>query len=215
MKILAVSDVELGMLYSAQVTKRFTDIDLLISCGDLPAGYLDYISSTLNVPLYYVLGNHQNNPVWWSDSPLPQNPGTGSDLHRTCRVFNNTLLMAGVEGSLRYNKGRQQYTQEQMWQHVFSLLPGLFWNKIRYGRFLDVFVTHAAPWKIHDQDDLPHVGIKAFRWLNKVFKPQLHLHGHIHIYRTDTVRETMYYQTKIINTYGYKEIEIPAEKLSR
>ncbi len=215
MKILAVSDVELGLLYSAQVAKRFPDIDLIISCGDLPVYYLDYISSTLNIPLYFVLGNHQNNPVWRSDNILPRNPFTGTNLHRSCSVFNNRLLLAGVEGSLRYNKGKQQYTQDQMWQHVFSLVPQLFWNRVRYGRFLDIFVTHAAPWKIHDQEDLPHVGIKAFRWLNKVFRPMLHLHGHIHVYRSDTVVETMYYQTKIINVYGYREIEIPSEKLIR
>jgi len=87
---------------------------------------------------------------------------------------------------------------------VFNLFPLLLWNRIRYGRYLDIFVTHASPWGIHDQPDYPHVGIKAFRWLLTVFKPQIHLHGHIHVYRPDTVTETHFEETRVINTYGYK-----------
>ena len=215
MKILSVSDVELGLIYSSQVAKRFSDIDLVISCGDLPVFYLDYLSSALNVPLYYVLGNHQNQKELTQDGLISRSSFMGYDLHRSCCVYNKQLLMAGVEGSVRYNKGEKQYTQEEMWVNVFALVPGLFWNKVRYGRFLDIFVTHAAPWKIHDGEDCPHIGIKAYRWLDKVFKPLLHLHGHIHVYRSGTVTETMYYQTKIINTYGYKEIGIESSALKR
>src|SRR5438105_4508518 len=32
--------------------------DLILACGDLPYGYLDFLVSTLNVPLLYVPGNH-------------------------------------------------------------------------------------------------------------------------------------------------------------
>ena len=93
-----------------------------------------------------------------------------------------------------------------MWTNVFSLVPALLRNKLLHGRYLDLFVSHAPPWQIHDQQDLPHNGIRAFRWLDKVFKPKIHLHGHIHVYRSDTVRETVYYNTKVINCYGYREI---------
>jgi hypothetical protein len=48
------------------------------------------------------------------------------------------LILAGIEGSLRYNRGRYQYTQRQMWQMVFGLVPQLLFNKVRYGRYLDV-----------------------------------------------------------------------------
>ena len=57
-RILAISDVELGQLYNASIRDRHQGIDLVLSLGDLPMYYLDYISSALNVPLYYVLGNH-------------------------------------------------------------------------------------------------------------------------------------------------------------
>jgi Icc-related predicted phosphoesterase len=90
---------------------------------------------------------------------------------------------------------------------AFRLVPRLLWNKVKAGRYLDILVTHAPPWQIHDADDLPHRGIKAFRWLIDVFKPELNLHGHIHVYRQDTVTQTRVGSTNVVNTYGYREFE--------
>jgi Icc-related predicted phosphoesterase len=114
------------------------------------------------------------------------------------------LLLAGVEGSIRYRPGKYQYTQSEMWGHVIKLLPGLFVNKLIYGRYLDVFITHAPPWGIHDKSDLPHQGIKAFLWLLRIFKPEYHFHGHVHIYRPDIVTETWYKDTLVINAFGHR-----------
>src|SRR6266540_4226788 len=48
--ILAISDeVEAG-LYGPGIRDRFGHADLVLSCGDLPDYYLDYITSVLNVP---------------------------------------------------------------------------------------------------------------------------------------------------------------------
>jgi hypothetical protein len=123
------------------------------------------------------------------------------------------LLLAGIEGSNRYNFGEHQYTQVEMWAFAFSLAPALMVNKIRYGRYLDILITHAPPWKIHDMDDLPHHGIKAFNWLIKVFTPLYHLHGHTHVYRPDTIIETQVGATCVINTYGYHELILKPEEL--
>jgi Icc-related predicted phosphoesterase len=140
-------------------------------------------------------------------------PWGGIDLHRAHRRHPSGLLMAGIEGSLRYNFGPYQYTDEEMWWFVLMLAPGLLLNKLRYGRFLDVFVTHSPPWHIHDADDRAHRGSKAFRWLLQVFKPAFHLHGHIHIYRRDTITETWFDQTRVINVFGYREITFNARDL--
>lgn len=207
MKILSVSDVELSFIYSAHIAKRFRDVDLVISCGDLPYSYLEYIISMLDVPLYYVRGNHASKVETTSGGDRTEVWG-GIDLHRRVRRDPSGLLMAGIEGSLQYNFGPHQYSQAEMWAFVFGLVPGLMLNKIRYGRYLDVFVTHASPWKIHDMDDRPHRGAKAFRWFIDVFQPKYHLHGHIHIYRPDTITETTVGRTKVVNTFGYKEIVI-------
>ena len=207
MNILSISDIVLPQLYSPQIRERFSDVDCVIGCGDLPYYYQEYITSTLNVPLFFVHGNH-DPIVEYTDHGEFSQPRGGVNLHRRV-IYWRGLLLAGVEGSVRYSRrGVYQHTQRQMWQAVFGLAPQLLWNRMRYGRYLDVFVTHASPWGIHDQPDHPHVGIKAFRWLLTVFKPQIHLHGHIHVYRQDTVTETHFGQTRVINTYGYKLIRL-------
>ncbi len=207
LKILAVSDVEMPIIYSPAITQRFPDVDLVIGCGDLPYFYLEYMISMLDKPLYYVRGNHAPRFKEEGVGGARTEPWGAIDLHRKVKRDESGLLLAGIEGSLRYNTGRYQYTQSEMWGMVLGLIPRLLLNRIRFGRFLDVFVTHAPPWKIHDAEDLPHRGIKAFRWLVDVFQPGLLLHGHIHIYRPDIVTETEIGKTKIINTYGYRELE--------
>ena len=52
MKILSISDVVIPFIYSAQVRSLFADVDLVVSCGDLPYTYLEYIISMLDIPLF-------------------------------------------------------------------------------------------------------------------------------------------------------------------
>lgn len=206
MRILSVSDTEIGFIYSPMIIERFQSTDLVISCGDLPYYYLEYIVSMLNVPVYFVRGNHASKIEITSGGERTY-PWGAVELHQRVARDKSGLLLAGLEGSLQYNKGPHQYTQAQYWNKAFRLVPGLMINKLRTGRYLDILVTHAPPWKIHDADDLPHRGIKAFRWLIDVFKPAIHLHGHIHVYRQDTVTETLVGKTRVVNTYGYREFD--------
>ncbi|MDR3575663.1 MAG: metallophosphoesterase [Anaerolineaceae bacterium] len=207
MKILAISDVELGFIYSPLIIDRFKDVDLVVSCGDLPYYYLEYIISLLNVPLYYVRGNHASL-VESGSAGDRSSPWGAIDLHKKVKRASSGLLLAGIEGSLRYNLGPHQYSQFDMWWLVWGLVPGLLINKLLYGRYLDIFVTHAPPWQIHDKTDLPHHGIKAFRWLIDVFQPAFHVHGHIHVYRQDEVVESLEKNTRVVNSYGYRLLEL-------
>lgn len=207
LKILSVSDEVDPLVYSASIRERYGDIDLVISCGDLPYPYLDYIVSSLNCPLYFVHGNHDLShkaiPIETDTYPLG-----GENLHRRIS-WNKDLILAGVEGSILYNnKSPYQYPQYKFWSFVLGLVPGLMANKVKHGRFLDVFVTHAPPAGIHDRADWAHQGIKAFRWLIKVFQPAYHYHGHIHLYRPGAVRESTFGKTRIINTFRSRTIEI-------
>ena len=52
MKILSLSDVENKGLWDFYEKGRLSDVDLIISCGDLDPGYLEFIESVTNVPLY-------------------------------------------------------------------------------------------------------------------------------------------------------------------
>lgn len=202
MKILTLSDIPIQMIYSAQIRGLFPDVNLVLACGDLPYYYQEFVVSMLDVPLYYVRGNHDKVIEHNLHGPRSA-PQGATDLHGRVIDYRG-LLLAGIEGSLRYRSGPFQYSQNEMWYNVFNLVPGLMRNRVRYGRYLDVFVTHAPPKGIHDMSDLPHQGIEAFRWLLHVFKPAYHFHGHIHVYRPDTITETRFESTTVVNTYGFR-----------
>ncbi len=214
-KILSLSDVLVPFIYSPNIRSRFNGVDFVIGCGDLPYSYQEYVLSVLDVPLYFVRGNHDKE-VEYSLSGLRHSPQGAFDLHSKT-TKQQGLLLAGVEGCLRYRPGPYQYTQGEMWWNVFGLLPGIFRNKLLEGRFLDIFVTHAPPRGIHDKEDLTHRGINAFRWFITVFKPAYHFHGHIHVYRPDALMETRFGSTLVINTFGHREtvLEDAPEKVSR
>ncbi len=213
MKLLALSDRESPLVYSPYIKRRFNDIDLAFGCGDLSYFYLEYIISTLDIPLYFVRGNHAA-AVEYGVAGQRTAPWGAINLHkRVIRDRKTGLLLAGIEGSLRYNKGDHQYSQFKMWRMILGLVPRLILNRIIYGRSLDIFITHAPPLGIHDQNDLPHRGIHAFKWFDKIFQPTVHLHGHIHLYQPGMVRKTILGKTQIINVFGYQVLKLENPKI--
>jgi hypothetical protein len=206
MKLLAVSDIEVPLLCSPGSKNNFNPIDLLISCGDLPNDYLSCLADILNAPLCYVLGNHQISLQNKSENPLVMPDGT--DLHQKCIIDGSGIILAGIQGSLRYNMGHNQYSQAEMWSFVLGLVPIFLVNKVRFGRYLDLFISHAPAWEILDGKDQVHRGSKAFRWLVDTFQPMLHLFGHVHLYRQDAKAQMYVKHTLAMNVYGYREIEL-------
>lgn len=208
-RVLTLSDVETSAVYNSRIRSRFGEVDLVISCGDLPSYYLEYVISMLNLRLYYVNGNHVQRPENEDNIEGIEHPWGAINLHRKV-VYDreHDLILAGIEGSLRYNDGSHQYSQTEMWRMVLGLAPQLVRNKVKYGRYLDVFVTHAAAAGIQDDTDKAHQGIEAFRWLLATFKPRYHLHGHMHHYNPLIPNLSQFGDTKVVNTYGYREIEI-------
>ena len=74
MKILSVSDVVKPILYHHSDDSRFADVDLILSCGDLPTEYLTRLVNAFKAPLYYVRGNHD---IRYDEKP----PAGCRDLH--------------------------------------------------------------------------------------------------------------------------------------
>lgn len=211
-RILAVSDRVMDHLYSADVRDKYSDLDLIIGCGDLPFYYLDFLISALDVPLVYVRGNHDGEPQYAADKRVLTAVQGGQELHRRT-IQMKGLLLAGLEGSMRYRPhAPHMYTEREMTLQVVRLVPRLLWNRQRYGRYLDILITHSPPFGIHDQSDLPHTGFKIFLTFMRYFKPRYLLHGHVHLYRQDVPRVTTHEETTVINVYPYRllEIESPA-----
>jgi Icc-related predicted phosphoesterase len=81
---------------------------------------------------------------------------------------------------------------------------------MRYGRFVDILLTHAPPLGIHNGPDRPHRGFWAFLQAMDLFRPRYLIHGHIHrSYGFSTETETRYGETQVINTAGYRVLDIP------
>ncbi len=216
LQVLSISDSVSQQVYSSKIRRLFGKADLAISCGDLPYYYVEYVVSTLDVPVFYVRGNHAKK-VEYGNAGQRTAPAGATNLHRRV-VYRKGLLLAGIEGSVRYKPGPFQYTQRQMWKYVWQMVPRLLLNRALYGRYLDIFITHAPPWGIHDMPDWPHQGIRAFRWLIEVFKPAYHFHGHIHLYGPNARYRTHFKETEIINTYGHRYLRLenlPVQEDSR
>ena len=76
------------------------------------------------------------------------------------------LIMAGLEGSIRYKpQGRFQYTEFEMGLKVLRLVPRLAYNQLFKGRALDILISHSPPLGIHNGQDHVHRGFASFLWL--------------------------------------------------
>lgn len=200
MKILTVSDTVMGPLESAaNLRRRYADVELVISCGDMPVAYLEFITTILGVPLLYVRGNH--------DEIYEREPPGGIDLHNNFFEYKG-LTFIGLEGSMRYNKGTIQYTQSQMHWMVTGLAPKLLWRRRKYGHGVDVFVAHSPARGIHDAEDLPHTGFDAFLRLMQWYRPRYMFHGHVHTWDRRKKVITQYQDTCVMNINPYLVVDV-------
>lgn len=202
-------------------------MDLIVSCGDLPAYYLDFLVSTLGKPLFYVCGNHDNYGIQKKKSDL--NFGKASDFELSDLNYNREfhfgginvdkkiknykdLLVGGLEGSYLYNYGLHQYNDRQQKSRMKKMGFRLWRNKQKFGRALDILLTHAPPYGIHDKRDLPHRGFETYLEFIEKYQPKYLIHGHTHLYDRREVRVSRYMETTIINCYDYYILELDEEE---
>ncbi len=234
MKILCVSDYVDPMIYNQNVKEVYSDIDLILCAGDLPMDYVDFIVSVLNKPTYFVFGNHdlKEYPYYHKESRLDNAHftknyeqaihGHGATYLGFKTYVNENLivedpetgvcsplLIAGASGSRRYNNGLCQFTDSQMKFKLLKMVPKLIYNKFKYGRYLDIFMTHASPRHIHDHEDPCHLGFDCYNWFLQRFKPTYMVHGHIHLYDVREERIGKYYDSTVVNAYAHYVIELP------
>ncbi|OGO19898.1 MAG: hypothetical protein A2Z14_05175 [Chloroflexi bacterium RBG_16_48_8] len=199
MKILALSDQVMEIIYSRSIVQNFPDVELIVGCGDLPADYLEFVVSMLNVPLIYVPGNHDMD-----DFHIPGGQSIDGKI-----ININGLRSMGLGGSRRYKpNGKHQYTEAEMRFHVWKLLVLASMSKIISRKGIDLFISHAPPYGVHDASDLAHTGFTTFHQLLSLVKPRIMLHGHCHSLRNLKCAETILYETKVINVYPYRLIDL-------
>lgn len=219
LRVLCISDKIDPLIYSSNIKDRFGDIDLVLSAGDLELDYYGFIVSSLNKPLLFVFGNHNLKSLNNYRKIDSDSIGTSDNISSIKKSYGSiyvgdkvkkvkSLLIAGLGGSKIYNGGPNQYSEIGMFFKVLKLLPGLFFNRIIHGRWLDILLTHVPPKGIGDREDTCHQGFKVFQTFLKLFKPTYHLHGHIHLYDMNASRENILYNTKIINIYEHLVLDI-------
>lgn len=211
-RVLAIADEVDEGLYGEKLERLQPDI--VLSCGDLPFDYLEYIVTRLNVPLLYVPGNHDPDLRRADDTfmPLHADPprrGPEGCINVDGRVADAAgLRVAGLGGSMRYKPGPNQYTPAQMqWRAV----PIEMLVRLRRGdgkRRVDILLTHAPPEGFSGREqDLAHRGFLTFNRLIKNLAPRLHVHGHVHPYGI-TQPDRKVGGTLIVNAVPSRLIEI-------
>jgi len=208
MKILAISDLVDERVYSEHIRVNYPEVELVLGCGDLPLYYLEFVASMLDRPVLYIRGNH--------DAPYEETAdGRRRTVAQGCQPIDGRmarvlgLTFIGLGGSRRYSPGPPfQFSEGQMRRRLAALLPRLAINRMRYGRFVDVVVTHAPPYGIHDANDPAHVGFRTFLSLMRRFRPRLLLHGHVHQWRHDRPMRSVYLETEVVGVFPVRVIEI-------
>jgi len=100
-----------------------------------------------------------------------------------------------------------QNTEAEMRLKAWRMAPVLWWNRLHHGRALDILISHAPPFGIHDGEDRCHTGFRTFLRMMDLYRPRYLVHGHQHIYSPSTTSRTTYRETQVINTYNYQVIE--------
>ncbi len=182
--------------------------DLVVSCGDLPADYLDFVSSASNAMLLYVPGNHdpdrstrRRDEEMWAPAPLP-----GVNLDKRV-VTESGLRIAGLGGSVRYRPGPNQYTEDEGRRRVRSLIRKARLHGLGRVEPIDLFVAHAPPRGVGDDVDDAHRGFEAYHRLIETLRPKIMVHGHIHPYGL-VQPDRQIGRTKIMNVIPYRLIEL-------
>lgn len=197
MKILVVADEISKQYYDYYRPGMLKDIDLIISCGDLPAAYLEFLVTMASCPLLYVHGNHDEAYI---NSP----PGGCICIEDKIYEYQGIRFL-GLGGSCRYRPdGKFMYTEKEMQFRILKLSLPLLAKK-----GFDVLVTHTAAYGCQDLDTPTHRGFKAFTKLLEKYQPRYMFHGHIHkTYGYSIPTTSTYGKTKIINAFPYRIIDI-------
>ena len=195
MKILLISDQPDAGLWDYYSPEKLRGIDLILSCGDLPRAYLEFLVTMGRAPVLYVHGNH--------DDSYSLQPPEGCDCIDGKLVCVNGLRILGLGGCMRYRDGIHQYTELQMCLRIAKL----WWRIWRRGG-VDVVVCHAPIQGIRDGEDRAHRGFACFRKLMERLHPVYWIHGHQHLNYGRNPRIHTCGDTTIINAYGKYILEI-------
>ena len=190
MKIMFLADQAVPTLWEHLDRRKLEGVDLILSCGDLPAEYLSFLTCFTHAPILYVHGNH--------DGKYEKKPPEGCICIEDKVYIHEGGRILGLGGNMCYNKGPHQYTELQMWKRAKKLLFRLWCTK-----GFDILLTHSPAQGLGDDTDLAHKGFETFLQLIDKYHPRVMAHGHVHqSYRFDFKRERQRGDTLVVNACG-------------
>lgn len=204
LKMLLVSDQESKFIWDHFDRSRFLGVDVIVSCGDLKASYLSFLTTMVAAPLLYVPGNH--------DGAYISAPPEGCD-DLTEKMFSiKGIRFIGFGGANSRSPKPFHYTEKDLSRQIVRRLPEICSN----GGF-DVLVTHAPAHGLGDGKDNFHKGFRGYLALLHRFKPSYHLHGHQHLNYGGAIARQEYRGTTVINGFGYQliDLEVPDRAVKR
>lgn len=193
MNILAVADTENKYIWEYFDKEKFKDVDLIISCGDLKASYLEFLVTMIPAPLLYVPGNHDTR---YADKP----PEGCINIDGEIYIHKNGVRVLGLGGSIKYRPEKIfQYSEEEMQKRTIKLR-----RTIKKAGGFDILVAHNPALGLGDGNDAAHKGFRCFLSMLNTYKPKYFLHGHQHAsYNRKLSRKNKYLNTQIINVGPY------------
>ncbi len=204
MRILLLADEPSRSLWDYYSPDKVKDVELIISCGDLPAAYLEFLVTMCHAPVLYVPGNHDESYV--------KHPPEGCECIEGTMFCWNGLRIFGLGGSMQYKPGTYMFTETAMKRRIRRAA----WTISKFGG-MDILVTHAPAKNCGDLPDLPHQGFECFNTLLEICRPGLMVHGHVHAsYGGNYQREQTHTSgTRIINAFERYIVDVHEDDFPR
>ena len=167
MNILAVADKESKFYWDFYEPGKLENVDLILSCGDLKAEYLDFLTTFAKCPVLYVHGNH--------DTRYERRKPEGSSCIEDKISVPKGGRILGLGGSIQYNgEPPYQYTEFQMRARFMKL-----WLQIKLHGGFDILLTHSPALGLGDGADQVHRRFEIFTQLLMRYHPLYHLYVHV------------------------------------
>lgn len=155
--------------------------DCVLLLGDIFVEDVKHIASFIDMPCYYVLGNHD----YWG-----QNDGIKNAVNLDGKTVTvNGVRISGFSGCPRYKQGNFAMRDEQEAKEILQSLGKT-----------DILVSHESPFQMMNTNR-SHSGFQAITDFLKEKRPKMHIFGHHHCRHEETVngiREICVYKAALI-----------------
>lgn len=181
--IISVSDVEQNIKNKERKT-----YDILIGCGDLSPGYMDYIASEFKARFSLMI--HGNHDEKYYKKPYKEENESYSRVYKGFYILNHGIIntkkyikkeaiIAGFSGALSYGKLPFHFCEKDITKFKRELSIKML---LKRQNSLDIMITHTPPLikNTIEKFDRYHQPSEKLSELYEKYSPNLWLYGHLH-----------------------------------